>query len=269
MAKLSLKEIDPAFTEALDKESAEEMTAAYLQKMYHLLYRMFAENKTSLLINLHGIDTSGKDGTISHIFSGANPQGVNVYSFKQPSEEELRHDFLWRCHIRCPEAGTTAIFNRSYYEEVTTVKVHPKKLLTEHLPLNDINQKDFFEKRYVQINNFEKMLVENGTTVVKIFLHISKAEQKRRLRERLRDSTKNWKFSKSDVKERKHWGSYMKAFDQMLAATNTSHAPWHIIPADKKWYRNYLTSQIIVDRLSEMHLKFPKLKKTKNVKISG
>ncbi len=260
MKKIKLGEIDPTFSGKLDKEKTEKKTLEILEKMGSLLYEMYADSKNSLLIILQGIDTSGKDGVIKHIFSGTNPQGIEVHSFKEPSEEELQHDFLWRCHNKCPRSGEVAIFNRSYYEEVTTVMVHPKGLRAQHLPDDLIDRKDFFELRYRQINHFEKTMVENGTVIIKFLLHISKSEQKERLEARLKDPTKNWKFSKADIKERKFWNQYMSAFDKMLAATHTSYAPWHVIPADKKWYRNYLISKIIKDTLSDGDFRFPKMK---------
>lgn len=258
MAK-KLRVIDPSDTGKLTKEGALEATEKNLKRMYELLYLMFAENRRSLLIVLHGIDASGKDGTVRNIFSGSNPQGIKVYSFKQPSAEELAHDFLWRCHRLTPERGTTAIFNRSYYEDVTTVKVHPELLAARNIPPS-MGKAALFEQRYKQINEFEKMLVENDTIIMKFFLHISKAEQKERLQDRLKDSTKNWKFSFGDLKTRKFWKKYEEVFQEMINHTDSSLAPWRVIPADKKWYRNYLVSQAIVDELEAKKMKFPKLK---------
>ncbi|MGZ3694804.1 MAG: PPK2 family polyphosphate kinase [Bdellovibrionota bacterium] len=268
MASIKLKSIDPKNTGKFgDKADAVESTTAYLEEMYRLMYLMFAEDKRSLLIILHGIDAAGKDGAIQHIFSGANPQGIRVYSFKVPSEDELKHDFLWRCHHKAPERGTTAIFNRSYYEDVSTVKVHPEYLKLRK-SCEGLDPELIFDQRYQQINNYEKMLTENGTSILKFFLHISKVEQKERLQERLKDSTRNWKFSLGDVKERKHWEKYQSAFQEMINETNTKHCPWHVIPADKKWYRNYLISKAIVEKLAEHKMKFPHLNtKAKNLKI--
>ncbi len=260
MAKQRLKKIDPDFTgDFRDKEDAEAETAKLQQELYNQLYMMFAEGKRSLLIILHGIDTSGKDGTVRHIFNGSNPQGLRVHSFKKPSEEELRHDFLWRCHRMAPEAGTAVIFNRSYYEEVTTVRVHPEMLKSQYLPDDIVKSKTLFEDRYTQINRFEKMLHDNGTRVVKFLMHISKSEQKIRLEERIKDPTKNWKFSEGDIEERKFWDEYMDAFQDMVDATGTKHSPWHIVPANQKWYRNYMVSKTLVDALSSLKMKFPKI----------
>lgn len=259
MSKSTLSKMSPSHTGKFkSKEEALEATEKLQKKLYDLLYLMFADDRYSLLIVLHGIDTSGKDGVVRHMYDSSNPQGIRVYNFKQPSKDEQRHDFLWRCHQHTPECGLTSIFNRSYYEEVTTVRIHPEYLEQQRLP--DVVKKDpdFFKKRYRQINDFERMLTEKGTVVLKFFLHISKEEQKERLQDRLKDSKRNWKFSEDDVKERKHWNQYQKAFDLMLEHTSTEHAPWNVIPADHKWYRNYLISEKIVETLSELKMKFPK-----------
>ena len=266
--KLNLKKIDPSSTGKFKSEDElKELTQKDLEKLYDLLYLMFAENKHSLLIILHGIDTAGKDGTVRHIYSGANPQGIRSFSFKKPTEEELKHDFLWRCHKHTPEAGYTAIFNRSYYEEVSAVKVHPELLKAQHLPEAMLKDPKLFEKRYHHINHFEKMLNDSGTKVIKFLLHISKDEQKERFEERLKDRKKNWKFSEQDLEERKYWDDYMKVFQEMINKTNTKHSPWHIIPADKKWYRNHLISKILVSTLSDLDMKFPPLSVNKKVKL--
>lgn len=214
--KLKLKKYSPSqHLLCKDKLEALKKTIPLQKKLYDLLYLMFAHNKYSLLIILQGIDTSGKDGTVRHIFAGANPQGIKVFSFKKPTQDEVRHDFLWRCHLHTPESGLAAIFNRSYYEEVTTV-------------------------------------------IVKFFLHISKKEQKLRIDERLKNLSKNWKFSLADVKERKHWNKYMAAFEKMIVATSTKHAPWVVVPADNKWYRDYIVSKTLVDALLKLKMSFPK-----------
>jgi PPK2 family polyphosphate:nucleotide phosphotransferase len=260
MKKFDLKKVDPADTGKFrEKGDAAKETDKLLDEMYRLLYLMFAEDKRSLLVILQGIDASGKDGVVRHIFAGANPQGVRVYSFKAPSGEELKHDYLWRCHRVMPERGTTAIFNRSYYEDVTTVRVHPEYLKERNID-GELDLDELFERRYRQINEFEKMLTENGTMVLKFFLHISRKEQKERLEERLSDRSKNWKFSAQDVKERKLWKEHRAAFEKMLHATSTKHSPWHVIPADHKWYRNYAVSKIIVEKLAARKMLFPALK---------
>lgn len=259
--KKNLKSIDASSMGAFrSKEEGLLALETLKKKLYELLYKMFAHNKHSLLIILHGIDASGKDGAVRHLFECANPQGITVHSFKQPSEEELRHDFLWRCHRVAPEAGRSAIFNRSYYEEVSTVVVHPEMLDRQHIPQELMRRSDFFERRFKRINEFEKMLTQQGTAVLKFFLHISKSEQKERLENRLIDSSKNWKFSEGDLAERKLWDDYMKAFDRMIKATSTPHAPWHVIPADHKWYRNYLVTKKIVDHLTKLKMSYPKVR---------
>lgn len=261
MKKFDLKKLDPADTGKFDeKNHAEKETKELLEEMYKQLYLMFAEDKRSLLVVLQGIDASGKDGVVRHIFSGSNPQGVRVYSFKKPSSEELKHDYLWRCHRVMPERGMAAIFNRSYYEDVSTVRVHPEFLKERNID-GKVDLDTLFDERYEQINNFEKMLTENGTMVLKFFLHISKDEQRQRLKERLTDRSKNWKFNLQDVKERKLWKEHQRAFEKMLNATNTKHAPWHVIPADKKWFRNYAVSKVIVEALAAQKMAFPVIKK--------
>ena len=258
MKKNLLKKIDPSSTGKLkEKHLVIEATEKLLQEMYDQLYLMFAEDKRSLLIVLQGIDASGKDGVVRHLFSGANPQGIRVHSFKQPSQEELKHDFLWRCHKVIPESGFAAIFNRSYYEEVTTLKVHPELLQSQHLPDEVTKDPKFFEKRYHNINAFEKMLTQNGVIVLKFFLHISKDEQENRLKERIEDSKKNWKFSILDIQERSYWNKYQKVFDEMLTATDTSYAPWYVIPANKKWFRDLAVSEITRAVLEDMEPRFP------------
>lgn len=261
MGKLDLNRRSPqAHPFCKDKVEALKKTEILQKKLYDLLYLMFAHNQYSLLIILQGIDTAGKDGTVRHIFAGANPQGIKVFSFKRPTLEEFRHDFLWRCHLHTPESGLAAIFNRSYYEEVTTVMVHPELLKEQHIPEEILNRPDFFQRRYDRINDFEKLLVQKGTVIVKFFLHISKKEQKLRIDERLENRSKNWKFSAEDVKERKHWDEYMTSFKKMLAATTTKHAPWVVVPADNKWYRDYIVSKTLVDALAQLKMSFPKAK---------
>ncbi|MBC7458923.1 MAG: polyphosphate kinase 2 family protein [Bdellovibrionaceae bacterium] len=261
MAQLRLSQYDPTLHPGCkNKSDGIELTNILKKKLYDLLYLMFADGQYSLLIILQGIDTSGKDGSVRHIFSSANPQGIKVFSFKKPTEKEFRHDFLWRCHVHTPESGFTTIFNRSYYEEVTTSMIHPELLEEQHIPPEIRERSDFFEIRYNRINDFEKLLVEKGTVVVKFFLHISKKEQKKRIEERLKDRSKNWKFSKEDIKERKHWDEYMTSFEKMIQATSTRHAPWTIVASDNKWYRNYVISKTLVQELEKLKMSFPKAK---------
>jgi PPK2 family polyphosphate:nucleotide phosphotransferase len=258
--KLQLQLISPGETGKFqNKDEIIDLTERLQQRTYELLYKMFADDRYSLLIILHGIDTAGKDGTVRHLFQSANPQGLKVFSFKRPTPVELRHDFLWRCHKQTPESGLATIFNRSYYEEVTTVKVHPKLLQAQRLPAQVENLEQLFASRYDNINSFEKLLTNKGTVVLKFFLHISKDEQKQRIRERLDNPTKNWKFSQQDIAERKYWNKYQTVFQEMLDRTSTKHAPWHVIPADNKWYRNYIVSKTVVESLERLPLVFPKI----------
>jgi PPK2 family polyphosphate:nucleotide phosphotransferase len=261
MGKLRLSEVSPSSHPLCkNKIKALQLTEDLQKNMYNLLYLMFAHDQHSLLIILHGIDTAGKDGTVRHIFSGANPQGIKVFSFKKPSIEEFRHDFLWRCHLHTPESGLAVVFNRSYYEEVTTAMIHPELLKEQHIPDKIRNRSDFFKKRYERINDFEKLLIQKGTAVVKFFLHISKEEQKIRIDERLKNRSKNWKFSAADVQERQHWNKYMLSFEKMLNSTSTKHAAWTVVPADNKWYRDYIVSKTIVEKLKKLKMSFPKAK---------
>ncbi len=249
-SKVNLAQHDPADTGGVkDKEAAEKQVQKNVERLAELQEVLYAENKRSVLLVLQGLDTAGKDGTIRHVMSGLNPMGVDVVSFKKPTEQELDHDYLWRIHKACPARGDIAVFNRSHYEDVLVVRV-----------LNLITAAEC-HRRFEQINNFERMLTENGTTIIKCFLHISRAEQRERLEARLHDPLKNWKFQPEDLEVRKHWNAYMgkgRAYEQMLTATSTAAAPWHIIPADKKWFRNIAVSTLLVSTLEGMRLKMPK-----------
>ena len=222
--------------------------------------KLYAEGKHSILIVLQGMDTSGKDGTVKHLLSGLNPSGVKVHNFKTPSSIELSHDYLWRHYKELPARGEIGIFNRSHYENVLITKVHPEMLLQEKLPgihsVKDV-QKEFWEKRYDQINNFEKIITENGTIILKFFLHLSKDEQKRRFIERIDDPKKNWKFSLADIKERGYWDDYQKAYTEAIYRTSTEYAPWFIIPADDKWYTRTIIGNIIFKRFRQLNLSYP------------
>lgn len=226
--------------------------------------KLFAENKQSLLIILQGMDSAGKDGTISAIMRGVNPQGVFVYSFKHPSGVELEHDYLWRHAQKLPEHGQITIFNRSHYENVLISKVHPEIVLSERLPgidsIKNVNE-DFWKIRYKQINEFEKRNVENGTFIIKIFLHLSKAEQCNRFLERIENKEKHWKFSSGDIIERSYWASYQTAYEQALKHTSTKIAPWYIVPADNKLNARLIVSEIILEKLKEMNPLFPAIDK--------
>ena len=248
--QLSLGSYDPDDTGEYkktdqDKEKAKAATAQLISRLDEMQERLYANGDRAVLIVLQGMDTSGKDGTIKSVMSGVNPQGCKVMSFKAPSPEELGHDFLWRVHQKAPSKGQIGIFNRSHYEDVLITRVHG--LVSDKI----------VKRRFNQINEFEEMLHENGTTILKIFLHISKDEQKARLEERIRNPEKRWKFNEGDLEERKLWKSYMEAFEDMLAATSTDYAPWYIVPANRKWYRNLVVADLVVDALEDMKLKTP------------
>lgn len=244
-AKNSLDDIDPDQHFDYDKASAAEELKENVQRLSVLQYLLYAEAKRSVLVVLQGIDAGGKDGTIRNVLTGLNPQGVRVTSFKVPEGEEERHDYLWRIHKALPEHGQIGIFNRSHYEEVLVVRVH------------DLVPKSIWSKRYKQINDFEEMLSENGVTIVKFLLYISKDEQLKRFRARVDDPSKNWKFNEGDLKERKYWDEYIEAYNDMLQECSTHHAPWYVIPANHKWFRNVAVSQILVNTLESMNLETP------------
>jgi len=241
-----------------DAEVAER-TLSLIVRVKELQDMLYAQNIYSLLIVIQAMDAAGKDSVIEHVMSGVNPQGCHVVSFKAPSDEEQDHDFLWRCQRNLPERGKIGIFNRSHYEEVLVVRVHPEFLESEQIPDDVKNSKDIWEQRFRQIRNWEDTLFENGTHVIKFFLHVSKDEQKQRFLDRIDEPDKNWKFSSRDVKERAHWDDYMKAYSDAIEATSTENAPWYIIPADKKWFTRLAVSEVIVQKLESMGLKYPVL----------
>jgi len=246
-AKVALADIDPAGTHGFDKgRDLEAALAKNIARIDELQYLMYAEHRRALLVVLQGIDASGKDGTIRHVMTGFNPQGCRVTPFKAPTPEELAHDFLWRIHHVVPGKGDAAIFNRSHYEDVLVVRVH------ELVPA------PVWKRRYDQINDFERYLAENGVVIVKFFLHISKDEQKRRLERRIEDSTRQWKVALSDFEERKRWKEYQRAYEDAITKCNTKEAPWYVVPADKKWFRNLAVSQILVETLEALDMRFPK-----------
>jgi len=245
-SKVKLADIDPEDTLGMDKDKADDDLEKNLERLSMLQYLLYAEGRRSLLVVLQGIDAGGKDGTIRHVMSGLNPQGVSVTSFKVPEGEEKRHDYLWRVHQAVPEWGKIGIFNRSHYEDVLVVRVH------------NLAPKAVWSKRYRQINDFEGMLSDNHVRIVKFLLYISKQEQAKRFRERLEDKSKNWKFSASDLKEREYWDDYIAAYNDMLRQCSTEDAPWYVIPANHKWFRNLAVSQIVRETLEDMNLKFPK-----------
>lgn len=244
--KIALKQINATDKSGLNKQEAEAICVANYPLISNLAYRLWAEKQRSLLIVLQGMDTAGKDGAIKHIVGAVNPQSCPVHSFVKPSLEELAHDFLWRIHQRVPQRGNVAIFNRSHYEDVLVVRVH------------NLVPEEIWKLRYQQINDFERMLVESGTVILKFCLHISKEEQRKRLQARLDDPNKRWKFSQTDIEERKLWDNYMEAYEVALNKTNTEWAPWHIIPCDKKWHRNLMINMILRETLEKMNPQFPK-----------
>src|SRR5450432_3419997 len=244
-SRIKLSEIDPGNTHGVQKADAEDILAKNLERLSVLQYLLYAEARRALLVVLQGIDAGGKDGTIRHVMSGLNPQGVKVTAFKVPEGAEKRHDYLWRVHQAVPEQGQIGIFNRSHYEDVLVVRVH------------GLVPKPVWTKRYQQINDFERMLSANDVRIVKFLLYIDKKEQAKRFRERLDDKAKNWKFSPADLREREYWDQYMSAYEEMLRKCSTKNAPWYVIPANKKWFRNLAVSQIMREELEGMKLKYP------------
>ena len=246
----------------ITKTEGEELLKTDIQKLSELQEKLYASNRYSVLIVIQAMDAAGKDSVIKHVMSGLNPQGVNVTPFKTPTHQELEHDYLWRHNIALPARGMVGIFNRSHYENVLVTRVHPEYILNENLPgiksVSDID-KSFWEKRFRQINHFERILVDNGTVILKFFLHVSKKEQKKRFLERINDPAKNWKFSAADIKERGLWKEYRKAYEDMLENTSNLLAPWFIVPADDKWFTRLVLANIIVNELSRLDLNFPQL----------
>ena len=244
--KVRLSDWDPEDTLGWDKgHKTKETLEKTIEKLDKLQYLLYAEHKRALLIVLQGLDAAGKDGTIRHVMAGVNPQGCKVTPFKKPSVEEAEHDYLWRVHKAVPERGDIGIFNRSHYEDVLVVRVH------------DLVPKDVWTKRYDQINEFEKMLHQNNVKILKFFLHISKDEQKRRFQQRIDDPDRRWKISDADFAERKYWDDYTRAYEAALENCNGAHAPWYVIPSNKKWFRNLAVSHIITETLEGMDMKFP------------
>lgn len=254
-----LKDFDPESTGHFrSKEHTQEMLDRGIKEMADLQDKLYAQDVWAVLLILQAMDAAGKDGVIKHVMSGVNPQGCQVYSFKAPSSEDLNHDFLWRTSRLLPERGHIGIFNRSYYEEVLVVRVHPEVLKKERVP-SALLGKNLWEQRFEDICNFEKYLSHNGVVVRKFFLNVSKKEQKRRFLERLETPAKNWKFSTGDVHERQSWDDYASAYEEMIAETSTKHAPWYVVPADAKWYTRVVVAAAIVDTLQELKLAYPKV----------
>ena len=257
--KIRLKDYEPDFTgKYKSKEDATKKLEEDIRKLASLQDVLYAQDTYALLIVFQALDAAGKDGVIKHVMSGINPQGCQVVSFKAPSSEELDHDYLWRCTKVIPPRGHIGIFNRSYYEEVLVVRVHPEILKNQKLPAG-AEHKDIWEHRYEQIRNLEHYLADNGTVILKFFLNVSQKEQKQRFLDRIDTPEKNWKFSPDDLKERAHWDEYMEAYQEAFNHTSTTWAPWYIIPADHKWFTRTAVADIIVRRLEGLHLSYPQV----------
>ena len=250
------------------KEHAQEWMEKGVARMSELQGKLYAQNQWALLIIFQAMDAAGKDGTIKHVMSGVNPQGCEVTSFKAPSPEELDHDFMWRTTCRLPERGRIGIFNRSYYEEVLIVRVHPQVLAGEKLPPSLVT-KDIWQERFDDINAFERHLTRNGVIVRKFFLHLSKQEQRQRLLSRLDQPEKHWKFSLDDICERQKWGSYMRAYEDMIRHTATDCAPWYVVPADHKWFTRLVVAEVIVDALESLELSYPTVSRAKRKELAA
>jgi PPK2 family polyphosphate:nucleotide phosphotransferase len=263
--KFRLKDIDPGdtlFLKSEDKPRAKEALALGVQALAALQDMLYADNRWGLLLIFQAMDAAGKDGAIKHVMSGVNPQGVEVYSFKAPSAEDLNHDYLWRCMKHVPERGRIGIFNRSYYEETLVVRVHPDFLAGQKLP-PELVTKNIWKDRFEDIRSFERYLVRNGIAIRKFFLHVSKKEQKRRFLERVQNPDKNWKFSASDMKERSLWNDYMEAYEDMIRQTASKEAPWYVVPADNKWFTRAVIAAAAIDALASMNLGYPKVSEEK------
>lgn len=270
-SKFEIKKQSTSYKGKIDKDEAKELLETEKEKLRLLQEKLYADGSQSLLIVLQAMDAAGKDSLIEHVFGGVNPQGCEVTSFKTPSSKEYSHDFLWRQYQALPEKGKIGIFNRSHYESVLVCKVHPEYNLSEKV-WTDLKQfdKKFWENRYESIRNFEKHLANNGTKIIKIFLNVSKEEQKQRFLDRINEDDKNWKFSAGDVTERGFWNDYMKAYEEAINKTSTDSAPWFVIPADQKWFSRVAAIQIIIDKLEEMNLQYPELaEKEKNALLES
>jgi PPK2 family polyphosphate:nucleotide phosphotransferase len=268
---LRLDKIDPGDTRGLkteDKPRAKEVLANGIQALAGLQDMLYAQDRWGVLLIFQAMDAAGKDGAIKHVMSGTNPQGCQVFSFKQPSAEELDHDFLWRC-VKClPERGRIGIFNRSYYEETLIVRVHPELLARQKLP-PELVDKNIWDNRFKDIRRFERYLTRNGIIVRKFFLHLSKAEQRKRFLARLDDPDKNWKFSVNDARERKYWDDYMKAYEETIRNTATEYAPWYVVPADNKWFTRLVVAAAVIDALASLSLAYPAVTTRKRQELAG
>jgi PPK2 family polyphosphate:nucleotide phosphotransferase len=267
--RFRLAAVDPADTgEIEDRAHAETALAEGTRLLTELQEKLYAQDRWAVLLVFQAMDAAGKDGTIKHVMSGVNPQGVEVHPFKAPTHQELDHDFLWRSVVALPQRGRIGIHNRSWYEEVLVVRVHPEILGSQQLP-KELVTRDIWKERHHDIRAFERHLARNGVAVVKFFLHVSKAEQKRRFLARLDEPAKNWKFSAGDVEERKHWKEYMRAYEDTIRETASEHAPWYVVPADHKWFTRLVVAAAIVDRLARLDLAFPKLDAAKRKELAA
>src|SRR5262245_33850302 len=255
-----VKDWDPGDTNHLDieKNEAKELLAEGVKRLSELQERLYAQDRWAVLLIFQAMDAAGKDSAVEHVMKGVNPQGCEVHSFKQPSEEELDHDFMWRAACRLPQRGRIGIFKRSYYEEVLVVRVHPEILAKEKMP-PELVTKDIWKERFKDIRAFERYLARNGTLILKFFLNVSKQEQRRRFLERIDEPSKNWKFSMGDLAERKLWDKYMDAYEDMIRNTSRPEAPWHVVPADNKWFTRLVVAAEVVEALDRLGLKYPKL----------
>lgn len=264
-----LKEFDPADTAHWhSKEHAQKALAEGIARMAELQDKLYAQDRWAVLLIFQAMDAAGKDGAIKHVMSGVNPQGCQVFSFKAPSEQELQHDFLWRTTRDLPERGHIGIFNRSYYEEVLVVRVHPEILENQKVPASLV-KKDIWEERFEDIRCFERHMARNGTVIRKFFLHLSKKEQKQRFLARLDEPEKNWKFSAADIHERARWDDYQKAYEEMIRNTASEHAPWYVVPADNKWFSRLTISAAIVETLEGLDLSYPKVEADKRKELAA
>jgi len=267
--KFRLKDFDPQDTgEFKSKEEAKGLLEKSVAHIEELQDKLYAQDRWCLLLIFQAMDAAGKDGAIKHVMSGINPQGCQVYSFKAPSNEELDHDYLWRTTRNLPERGRIGIFNRSYYEEVLVVRVHPDVLEHEKIPA-ELRSKDIWKERFQDICSFERYLSRNGTVIRKFFLNVSKKEQKRRFLARLEEPEKNWKFSPEDVREREHWDDYMQAYEDMIRNTATKHAPWYVVPADNKWFTRLVVAAAIVETLDGLKLSYPEVDPQKRKELQA
>jgi len=269
--RFRLKDIDPADTGDLESEfkvKARSVLEKGVERLAELQEMLYAQDNWAVLLIFQAMDAAGKDSTIKHVMSGINPQGCQVFSFKGPSSEDLDHDFMWRTNRCLPERGRIGIFNRSYYEEVLIVRVHPEILAKQRLPPSMVTKK-IWKERFQDINCFERYLHRNGTVIRKFFLHVSKKEQKKRFLARLDEPEKNWKFSITDVKEREYWDAYMHAYENMIRNTATDHAPWCVVPADNKWYTRLVVGAIVLDALQDLSLAYPKIDDAKRKELAA